>query len=190
MPPAPAEPKPPFEALVTGHGTVVLRICRALVGVQEAEDVWQETFIAALRAYPATNVVNAQAWLVTLARNKSIDHLRKAGRLPLPAEDSVLGSALEGAGYATLGTATGKPGNDVVLEAVLSAADAGTLWAALSELGPKQQRAVIYHHLAGLPYAEIALLLGNSEAAARRAASDGVKTLRTLLDPANTRSMR
>uniref|UniRef100_UPI002455A281 sigma factor-like helix-turn-helix DNA-binding protein n=1 Tax=Nocardia brasiliensis TaxID=37326 RepID=UPI002455A281 len=54
------------------------------------------------------------------------------------------------------------------------------LWAALKALPPKQRQAVAYHYLAGLPHAEIARLLGNSTDAARRAAADGLKTLRKL----------
>ena len=52
------------------------------------------------------------------------------------------------------------------------------LWAALRRLPTKQRQAVAYHHLAGLPFAEIAELLGNSPDAARRAAADGIGTLR------------
>jgi DNA-directed RNA polymerase specialized sigma24 family protein len=52
------------------------------------------------------------------------------------------------------------------------------LWSALERLPTKQRQAVAYHHLAGLPFAEIAVLLGNSPDAARRAAADGIKTLR------------
>ena len=54
------------------------------------------------------------------------------------------------------------------------------LWAALRRLPTKQRQALAYHHLAGLPYAEIAGLLGNSPDAARRAAADGLKTLRRI----------
>ena len=42
----------------------------------------------------------------------------------------------------------------------------------------KQRQAVAYHYLAGLPYAEIATILDSSAAAARRAAADGIATLR------------
>jgi DNA-directed RNA polymerase specialized sigma24 family protein len=52
------------------------------------------------------------------------------------------------------------------------------LWDAVAALPPKQRHAVAYHHLAGLPYDEIATLLGGTPAAARRAAADGVATLR------------
>lgn len=87
---------PPFEELVGRHGAVVLRVCRALVGPVDADDVWQETFLAALRVYPSTgDVSNRQAWLVTIARNKAIDHHRKAQRLPVP-DGGAAASALSG----------------------------------------------------------------------------------------------
>jgi DNA-directed RNA polymerase specialized sigma24 family protein len=57
----------------------------------------------------------------------------------------------------------------------------GELWDEVKALPFTQRAAVTYHHLVGLPYAEIAAILGNSEAAARRAAADGIKTLRTRL---------
>ena len=49
---------------------------------------------------------------------------------------------------------------------------------AVAALPTKQRQAVAYHYLAGLPYAEIAVLLDGSAAAARRAAADGIATLR------------
>ena len=52
------------------------------------------------------------------------------------------------------------------------------LWAALEALPLKQRQAVAYHYLAGLPYAEVAELLGGSPEAARRAAADGIAALR------------
>jgi len=50
-------------------------------------------------------------------------------------------------------------------------------------LPTKQRQAVAYHYLAGLPYAEIATLLDSSPAAARRAAADGIATLRRTYSP-------
>ncbi|HEY8294009.1 MAG TPA: RNA polymerase sigma factor [Micrococcaceae bacterium] len=148
----------PFEQVVAEHGPAILRVCRAAVGYQDADDVWSETFLAALRAYPALDPgANVQAWLVTIAKHKAIDHHRKSVRIPLPVDQLP-----ELAHH----------------DAVPDGADEA-LWSALTSLPPKQREAVSYHHLAGLPYAEVARLLGNSEAAARRAAADGIKTLRS-----------
>src|SRR6266487_4094920 len=54
------------------------------------------------------------------------------------------------------------------------------LWDALASLPPKQRQAIAYHYLGGMPYALTAPLLGNSETAARRAAADGIRTLRAI----------
>jgi DNA-directed RNA polymerase specialized sigma24 family protein len=48
----------------------------------------------------------------------------------------------------------------------------------VAALPPKQRQAVAYHYLTGLPYAEIAGLIGGTAAAARRAAADGIAALR------------
>lgn len=192
-PAAPAPPLPIFEALVARHGTAVLRVCRALVGMVDADDVWQETFLAALRAYPSSGEVrNREAWLVTIARNKAVDHHRKAGRLPFLAADFPgSGAEAEHCERPLGGSRRGDTGPggralgrvDDVVRAVEAGETAGLVWAALATLPPTQQQAVVYHHLAGLRYVDVAALLGNSEAAARRAAADGMKALRTLLVP-------
>ena len=73
--------KLPFETLVEQHGGTVLRVCRVVLGVHDAEDAWSETFLAALRAYPALpDDANAEAWLVTIAHRKAIDVLRTRNR--------------------------------------------------------------------------------------------------------------
>ncbi len=147
----------PFEQVVAEHGATVLRVCRALVGPTEAEDAWAETFLAALMAYPRLPPgSNVQAWLVTIASRKAVDQHRRRQRAPLPVAD-----------------VPEQPGRE---------ADArdDDLWQALDALPPTQRAAVAYHHVGGLPYVEVARLLGNSEAAARRAAADGIKKLRAL----------
>jgi RNA polymerase sigma factor (sigma-70 family) len=147
----------PFEQIVAEYGPTVLRVCRAVLGRDEAEDAWSETFLAALKAYPELEQdANVEAWLVTIAHRKAIDATRRAARRPL-----VVGSAPEQA------SREGQPENWD-----------GDLWAALAALPPKQRAAVAYHYLAGLPYAEIAAIVGGSADAARRAAADGIRTLR------------
>jgi RNA polymerase sigma factor (sigma-70 family) len=147
----------PFEKVVAGHGDTVLRVCRVLLGAHDAEDAWSETFLAALRAYPdLPDTANTEAWLVTIAHRKAIDVLRARKRLPAPVEE-----------VPEAPTALGVPGE----------ADAD-LWQAVAALPDKQRQAVAYHYVAGLPYAEIAIILGGTTDAARRAAADGIKNLR------------
>jgi len=140
--------KKPFEQIVTEHGSTVLRVCRAVVGPADADDAWSETFLSALRAYPdLPATANVEAWLVTIAHRKAIDVRRADARRAVP-----VGELPERPAPAT------QPPDDEV-------------WQALSRLPDKQRQTVAYHHLAGLPYAEIAALLGGTPEAARRAAA-------------------
>jgi RNA polymerase sigma factor (sigma-70 family) len=153
----------PFEDVITEHGPTVLRVCRAVLGYHEAEDAWAETFLAALRAYPALDSgANVEAWLVTIAKHKAIDQHRATSRNPRPIE-VVPGDAA---------------GEGMTIE------DFDQLWSALKSLSARQREAVAYHHLAGLPYADVASILGGTEAAARRAAADGIKKLRAIYEGA------
>jgi len=152
--------KPPFEAVVAEHSATVLRVCRAVLGVQEADDAWSETFLSALRAYPdLPHDANLQAWLVTIAHRKAIDVTRARQRRPLPVENVPEAASTIGA-----------PGEHD-----------DELWQALKTLPDKQRQAVAYHHLGGLTYKDVAEILGGTTDAARRAAADGMKALRTSL---------
>jgi RNA polymerase sigma factor (sigma-70 family) len=161
--------KQPFEKVVTQHADTVLRVCRVLLGVHDAEDAWSETFLAALRAYPdLPDSANTEAWLVTIAHRKAIDVLRARKRQPAPVEEVPETPAALG-----VPGAAGAPGAFGVPDAQET-----DLWQAVAALPDKQRQAVAYHYVAGLPYAEIAQLLGGTTDAARRAAADGIKSLR------------
>lgn len=162
----------PFEHLVTAHGRTVLRVARALAGPDDADDVWSETFLAALCAYPELpETANTEAWLVTIAHRKAIDALRARGRRPVPVEPGASLRCGHGGQPAAAG-AHGDPGGR---------ADALDLYDALARLPAKQRRAVALHHLGGLPHAQVAEQLGGTAVAARRAAADGVAALRRHL---------
>lgn len=148
----------PFEEVVAEHGPAVLRVCRALLAAHEAEDAWSETFLAALGAYPQLpEGANVRAWLLTIAHRKAVDGLRARRRAPVAVEH-----------LPDAASRHGRPGPDGV-----------ALWSAVAALPPRQRQAVAYRYLADLPYAEIADILGSTPAAARRAAADGLATLRS-----------
>lgn len=154
-----SEPAPtvPFERVVALHGATVLRVCRAVLGPHDAEDAWSETFLAALVAYPRLPAdANVEAWLVTIAHRKAIDVLRAQARSPITVERMPEGPS-----------STGRPSDEDL-----------DIYRALAVLPPKQRQAVAYHFLAGLPYADVADILGGTADAARRAAADGVAALR------------
>jgi RNA polymerase sigma factor (sigma-70 family) len=128
-----------------------------VLGPADADDAWSETFLAALRAYPDLPAdANVQAWLVTIAHRKAIDVTRAAARRAVPVADPPDAEAL-----------AQTPDLDLA--------------AAVAALPPKQKQAVAYHYLTGLPYAEIAEILGGSADAVRRAAADGIAALRRTI---------
>ena len=51
-----------------------------MVGYHDAEDCFQETFIAAMRAYDQMDGRHPRAWVMTIARRKAIDHQRARTR--------------------------------------------------------------------------------------------------------------
>ena len=147
----------PFEQVVREHGPRILRVCRAVLGAgADADDAWSETFLAALRAWPDLDAgTNHEAWLVRVAQRKCIDILRARKRLPVPS-DALLD-----------GTSPQRPDT--------------TIWAAVAALPEKQRLAVAYHYYGGLPHTETAELTGSTPTVVRRAASEGIATLRRAL---------
>lgn len=150
--------KLPFETVVATHGATVLRVCRAVLGAVDADDAWSETFLAALRAYPALPPgANLEAWLVTIAHRKAIDVTRAAGRRAVPVADAP-----------ALANGTGARADSRDLDLV----------AAVAALPPRQREAIAYRYLVGLTHAEVAEIVGRRPDAVRRAAADGMATLR------------
>ena len=140
------------------HGPVVLRVCRALLPPGDADDAWSETFLAALRAYPELpDGSNVRGWLVTIAHR---------------------GPSTSSAGP-TAHRAAAAPSRTPPRPTASPTRSTTTSGCALRRLPPKQQAAVVAHHLAGLPVREVGRLLDSSEAAARRSAADGIAALRT-----------
>ncbi|MHB8692890.1 MAG: RNA polymerase sigma factor [Solirubrobacteraceae bacterium] len=71
--------QPAFEVLVARYHLRLLAFCRHLVGSREdAEDVLQEVMAAAYNAMIADErPINVRPWLYRIARNRSLNHLRK-----------------------------------------------------------------------------------------------------------------
>jgi RNA polymerase sigma factor (sigma-70 family) len=148
---------PPFQALLDEHAHDVLRFLRAMVGRVDADDCFQETFLAALRAYPKLRRHDElRSWLFTIARNKATDHHRARKRRPIPVEEIPERGVGAGDG-------------DRVGEEV---------WGVVAQLPPKQRAAIALRYAGDLPYSELANALDCSEEAARRSVHEGLKKLR------------
>ena len=68
-----------FEVLVSRYHSRLLAFCRHLLGSREdAEDILQEVFAAAFNAILADDrPINVRPWLYRIARNRSLNHLRR-----------------------------------------------------------------------------------------------------------------
>ena len=146
---------PPFQQLLDAHALDVHRFLVALVGRTDAEDCYQETWLAALRGYSRLrDDSNLRGWVLTIAHRKAIDHLRTRRREAVPVEHVPERAA---------------PADEHRDDAV---------WAMVRELPPKQRTALALRYVADAPYAQISAVMDTTEEAARRNVHEGLKRLR------------
>ncbi len=149
---------PPFQELLEEHSGDVLGFLIASVGPHDAEDCFQETFIAALRSYPGLkDDGNLRSWLLTIAHRKAIDHHRASSRRAAPTADPP----------------------EIAVEPNHNE-DSG-LWHRVAALPPKQRSAVALRFAADMAYRDIGAAIDCSEDAARRNVHEGIEKLRKEL---------
>jgi RNA polymerase sigma factor (sigma-70 family) len=152
--------RPPFQALLDEHRHDVYRFLVAAVGPNDADDCFQETFVAALRAYPRLrDASNLRGWVLTIAHNKAIDAHRARRRRAVPVEE------------------VPEPATDPVRDGEPE------LWEAVRELPAKQRASILHRYVNDLPYVEIGRIVGCSEAAARQNVRAGLSSLRGAWQP-------
>ncbi len=78
-----------FEALVARYESRLLAFCRHMLNSREdAEDVLQEVFAAAFNAMLADErEINVRPWLYRIARNRSLNHLRRTAAIGVDSMD-------------------------------------------------------------------------------------------------------
>ena len=158
-----SEPLPPFQRFLDTYRGEVWRLLCASVPASEADDCFQETFIAALRAYPRLRRgSDLRAWVLTIAHRKALDAHRARARRALPVADVSERDTRTAA-------RTAQPGETL--------RDA-ELWSAVGTLPERQRSAVVLRFLADLPHRDIANAIGCSEEAARRSLHEGLQKLR------------
>jgi DNA-directed RNA polymerase specialized sigma24 family protein len=148
----------PFQRFLDENRDHVWRFLVAAVGRDAADDCFQETFMAALSAYPRTRVENPRGWVLTIAHRKALDHHRARARRPVP-----VGAVPE---------VPAPPAPETAGDGV---------WARVRDLPPKQRAALLLRFAGDLSHREIAAVLDCSEDAARRSAHEGLKRLREEL---------
>jgi RNA polymerase sigma factor (sigma-70 family) len=142
---------PPFERFYEEHRNDVLRLLRRRLGVDGADDAFQETFLRALRAYGRLqHGEHLRAWVLTIAQNVALDVLRRT-----------------------------RPTEELADTASTDSRPAYAELADLTDgLGPKERAAVVLRYGYDLSYDQIASALGSSQDAARQATSTGVRRIR------------
>lgn len=133
---------------------------------EDAEDLTQQTFERALRAWERYDDTrgSASSWLLAIARNLFLDHLRAARAMRM--------ASVEGACLDDLPATPDRPslGLDPDLER------------ALGELGPRERELVALRFGADLTGAEIAALTGLSLANVHQVLSRALRRMRACLD--------
>ena len=143
---------PPFELFYESHKGGVLALLRRRAGRDRADDLFQETFLRALRAYGRLeHGEHLRAWVLTIAMNTVVDAARRERPT---AELSV------------------EPAGEDQRPAVEELAPL------TDDLPPKERAAVVLRYGYDLDYDDIGAALGSTEAAARQAASAGVRRIR------------
>jgi RNA polymerase sigma factor (sigma-70 family) len=155
---------PPFQAFLDAERGVVWRYLVSTVGAAEADDCFQETFVAALRAYPRLRAgSDLRAWVLTIAHRKALDALRARARRAQPVADV---AAIDSRRTVPAGAGESD----------------GELWRAVGALPARQRSAVVLRYVADLAHRDIASAIGCSEDAARRSLHEGLTKLRKVVE--------
>ena len=179
-----------FQALVAPHrGELELHLYRMLGSTQDAEDVLQETLLAAWRDLGRfEGRASVRTWLYSIATNRALDALRAGRRRPRPAPMIGLPEPTRRAEPLWLG-----PYPDALLEGVPDEApgpdarydtrEAVTLAfvAGLQHLPPQQRAVLVLRDALGFHAAEVADMLDSSEASVKGALQRARATLEARL---------
>jgi RNA polymerase sigma-70 factor (ECF subfamily) len=151
------EPAKTFGELLERHEREIFAYALRLTGRREdADDLYQETFLAAFRGWPPPRRDHERAWLYKIATNKAIDRDRRR-RPTVSIEDLRLAA----------------PDRDGV-----TLLDLGN---AIRTLPAGQRAAFVMRTVEGRPYREVAVALDCSEEAARTRVSEATKKVRAAL---------
>jgi len=146
------------------HCDRVWRFVVSVVGRQDADDVFQETWITALRAYPDLRDIGAiTSWLLTIAQRKGIDEHRARRQRP---------------------TLTADPPQTCPTTPPYDDDDGDdALWQLVRDLPPKQRAALAHRFVGDLAYHDIAAAMGTTPEAARRNVHEAITKLRSTWAP-------
>lgn len=153
---------------------MLLRYVRTLVGSAEAEDVMSEAWLNIARDLTVFrgDAVGFRGWAARIARNRALDHLRRAGRRPLIGGDESdlreLASASDTA------------------QAALDSLATDRALAMIASLPREQGEAVLLRVVLGLDAKRAGQVLGKRPGAVRICAYRGLRKLAEMLHAGQT----
>ncbi len=146
-----------FGELLSRHERELYAYALRLVGARpDADDLFQETFLAAFRAWPPPRAGNERAWLYRIATNKAIDRERRRRPIVSLAELELAAPHRDGVTLLDLASA-------------------------VRRLPAGQRAAFVLRKVEGLPYREVARTLDCSEEAARSRVTEAMKKVREAM---------
>jgi RNA polymerase sigma-70 factor (ECF subfamily) len=174
----------PFAEVVTLHQEAVYRyLVRFTRNQHDAQDLFQDTFLRAHRAYAALPAdANVRAWLMRIAVNLTKNYVRDRQRrrriIIEPVSETTQHENREAvANVDTEGL-------------MISQETAQTLWTTIEALPFHQRAALVQRQFEGLPYPTIAANLGCSQESARAHVYQALRKLRLALDHTNQDGQR
>jgi RNA polymerase sigma-70 factor, ECF subfamily len=146
-----------FGELLERHEREIFAYALRLCGDRdEADDIYQETFLAAFRGWPPPRRGHERAWLYRIATNKVIDRARRQKRLVRMNDLRLAAPERDGVSLADLA-------------------------AAIKVLPEGQRAAFVLRKVEGQDYAQIARVLECSEEAARSRVAEALKKVREAM---------
>lgn len=165
----PPETKPAFDDVYLAHADAVFRFCVSQIGEPEAAaDVTHDVFIKAFAAYhrASPQAATIRTWLLTIARNCSVDYHRRRSR------------------WRRMLTSLQAPLlSPVSIEMVADRRhELRRANAAIGRLRPRDRELIGLRIAAELSYRQIGSVLGMSEQAAKIATRRALRKLRSTLE--------
>jgi len=166
--------RPALEALVRGYQHLIVRHCVAMLGdAAHGEEVAQEVFLGAYAALPRfRQEASLRTWLLAIARKQCLKALRDRQRRRRMEEEkrNEIASGVHRAPPDPLEEDREVPGQRVRQ--------------ALARLDPAARTGLLLRYETGLTLAEVAHIVGRSEAGVRRQLARALAQLRTALEAA------
>lgn len=159
----------PFEEVYARHAEVVHRFCASQArDLAAAEDLTHETFAKALVAYERVvpGPEGVRPWLLAIARNVCVDHARRRWRWLR---------------IASRAGAEPEVFREVAVEAE-QALDLRRVLRALERCNPRERQLIGLRVAAGLPYREVAAVMGMTEATTKTATYRALARVRALVE--------